>query len=252
MSPASEDPALVPPHPLDVLEPRRPVDLVIFDCDGVLIDSEIISARVLLGELAARGASVDYAYFKAHFLGRSFPKVVEAVRRDFGLRLEPDFEEDYRGKLLATFDRELKPVEGIVEVLTRLAPRSCVATSSTPRRAAHSLKVTGLASYFGDRVFTASEVANGKPAPDLFLHAATRCGVSPEACLVIEDSLPGLTAARAAQMQVLHFVGASHLGPEDARTQGLTPPVPFFDTWARFFAMGRGLDIETPSSLDQG
>ncbi|MBD8890815.1 HAD family hydrolase [Roseibium litorale] len=214
-----------------------PFGLVIFDCDGVLIDSEIISARVLMQALKDEGVDVNFAYFKANFLGRSFPKVAASVRSDFQVQLHESFEADYRRNLLEAFDRELKPVPGIFDVLGNLGCAACVATSSSPPRAAHSLALTGLADYFPDAVFTASLVQNGKPAPDLFLHAAKAFDVAPEACLVIEDSYPGLVAAKAAGMQVAHFVGGSHLDASDAAKAPVTPPVPFFKTWDVFFDM---------------
>lgn len=223
---------------LDAVAGRRAatscIDLVIFDCDGVLIDSEIISARVLMAALEEAGVVVDFPYFKAHFLGRSFPRVAESIRQDFRVRLPESFESDYRARLLAAFECELKPVAGIVGVLESLAVRACVATSSSPQRAGRSLQLSGLDRFFGGDVFTASQVANGKPAPDLFLHAAAQCGVAPARCLVIEDSVPGLEAARAAGMEVWHFIGGSHLDRSDA---ALSPPLPFFDNWDAFFDM---------------
>jgi HAD superfamily hydrolase (TIGR01509 family) len=217
------------------------IELVIFDCDGVLIDSEIISARVLMAALRDLQVPVDWHYFKTHFLGRSFPKVAASIRRDFEIELPSDFETGYRATLLAAFEHELKPVEGIEEVLAELGVACCVATSSSPERAARSLAITGLNRFFGGAVFTASEVANGKPAPDLFLHAASSSGVVPEACLVIEDSVPGLHAAQSAGMRVWHFVGGSHLDAKDAEAAELPRRVPFFDTWAAFFAMAPNL-----------
>ncbi|WP_417686703.1 HAD family hydrolase [Roseibium sp.] len=211
------------------------IDLVIFDCDGVLIDSEIISAQVLLNALKELGTPVDFAYFKANFLGRSFAKVASSLRTDFSLELPDTFEADYRRRLLAEFDHRLQPVPGIIEILDNLGTSGCVATSSSPERAGRSLEITALAHYFGAAVFTASQVTNGKPAPDLFLHAARTLGVAPERCLVIEDSRPGLIAARAAKMHVLHFVGGSHLSGDDAPASGIEPAVPFFETWESFF-----------------
>ena len=167
---------------------KRRFDLVIFDCDGVLIDSEAISARMLITELAARGVEVDLAYVARHFLGRSYPVVLEQIRRDFGIDLPPDFEAEYRARLLAT--------------------------SSSPVRVARSLEIVGLAETFAGRVTTASEVARGKPAPDLFLLACQRMGGMPSRTLVIEDSLNGIQAARAAGMTVWRFIGGSHLGPD--------------------------------------
>ncbi|WP_102223747.1 HAD family hydrolase [Acidimangrovimonas sediminis] len=195
------------------------IDLVIFDCDGVLIDSEVISARMLIAELAAHGVTIDMAHVARHFLGRSYPVVLQNVRETFGIDLPASFEADYRARLLAAFDRDLKVMPGVSEVIDGLRVPYCAATSSSPPRARHSLMLTGLAARFEGRIFTASEVARGKPAPDLFLHAAARMGVAPARCLVIEDSLMGLRAARAAAMPVVHFTGGSHMAgvtlPED-------------------------------------
>jgi HAD superfamily hydrolase (TIGR01509 family) len=198
-------------------------DLVIFDCDGVLIDSEIISARMLVAELARLGLTIELAYVERHFLGRSYPVVMETIRREFGLDLPPDFEAQYREALLAAFRHELKVVPNVQDVLSRIGVPWCVATSSSPRRAAMSLALAGLTRLAGDRVFTSTLVARGKPAPDLFLHAAARMGANPARVLVVEDSLTGIRAGLAAGMTVWRFTGGSHLGPgtpqepEDAR-----------------------------------
>ena len=198
-------------------------DLVIFDCDGVLIDSEIISARMLIAELARLGLDIDLAYVAQHFLGRSYPVVMEKLRREFGLALPAEFEEAYRERLLAAFQSELRVMPHVRGVLDRLAVPFCVATSSSPRRAAMSLEVAGLGHLVGPRLFTASQVANGKPAPDLFLFAASAMQVAPARTLVIEDSLTGVRAARAAGMAVWRFVGGSHMAgfaadePDEAR-----------------------------------
>lgn len=189
-------------------------DLVIFDCDGVLVDSELLSARVLIDTLAETGIAIDRTHFERHFLGRSFPTVAASIRRDFQ-SLPADFEETYRARLAQVFEAELRPTAGLMEMLGRLDVPACVATSSSPPRVARSLRVTGLARFFEGRVFTASEVARGKPAPDLFLHAARRCGVPPGDCLVVEDSAPGLEAAEAAGMASLHFSGGAHLAGRD-------------------------------------
>ncbi|MFN5999676.1 MAG: HAD family hydrolase [Paracoccaceae bacterium] len=198
-------------------------DLVIFDCDGVLIDSEIISARMLVAELARLGLTIDLPYVERHFLGRSYPVVMETIRREFGLDLPPDFEAQYREALLAAFQQELKVVPHVHDVLTQIGVPFCVATSSSPRRVEMSLKLVGLTALVGDRVYTSTLVARGKPAPDLFLYAAVKIGARPERTLVIEDSLTGIRAGLAAGMTVWRFVGGSHLGaeappePEDAR-----------------------------------
>lgn len=199
------------------------VRLVIFDCDGVLIDSELISARMLVAELAQLGVTIDLDYVARHFLGRSYPVVMQQIRRDFHLDLPPDFEARYRERLLASFEAELRIMPGVLDVIGGLAVPMCVATSSSPQRAEMSLGIVGLGHLVGPHLFTATMVERGKPAPDLFLHAARAMGVQPCDCLVIEDSLNGLRAARAAGMQVWHFTGGSHLAgrtlemPEEAR-----------------------------------
>jgi HAD superfamily hydrolase (TIGR01509 family) len=144
--------------------------------------------------------------------------------------LPDDFEASYRSALLDAFERELHPMPGVLPVITGLSVRSCVATSSSPPRARRSLEITGLLDHFDGRIFTASEVENGKPAPDLFLHAALQMGVDPSRCLVIEDSLPGLSAGLAAGMEVWQFTGGSHLRGEEA---GL-PGVRVLKQWSAF------------------
>ncbi|WP_333816752.1 HAD family hydrolase [Tabrizicola sp.] len=216
-------------------------DLVIFDCDGVLIDSEIISARMLVTELARLGLAIDLPYVERNFLGRSYPVVMETIRREFGLDLPPDFEARYREALLAAFQTELKIVPHVQEVLAGIGLPFCVATSSSPRRVDISLALVGLAPLIGDRVFTSTMVARGKPAPDLFLYAAAQMGADPARTLVIEDSLTGIRAGLAAGMTVWRFVGGSHLGaetpdePEDAR------PHRRLVSFADFFQIAPGL-----------
>lgn len=198
-------------------------ELVIFDCDGVLIDSEIISARMLVEELAKMGVAIDMAYVARHFLGRSYPTVMKVIRDEFGLELTAEFEEQYRTRLLAAFETELRIMPGVRAVLERLDRRWCIATSSSPRRVEQSLRIVGLSDLAAGRVYTASMVARGKPAPDLFLHVAGMERVDPARCLVIEDSLNGVRAGLAAGMEVWRFAGGSHLAPplpdppEDAR-----------------------------------
>ena len=196
-----------------------PVELVIFDFDGVLVDSEVISARMLVAELALHGIEVDLAYIARHFLGRSYPVVLAQIRAEFGIDLPEGFEAAYRARLLAAFEAELKVMPGVIPVLESLRVPFCIATSSSEPRLQRSMEIAGLTGHFGTRYTTASEVARGKPAPDLFLRAAEKAGVAPEACLVIEDSLPGIRAARAAGMEVWHFRGGSHLDGLDLTTE---------------------------------
>ncbi len=194
-------------------------ELIIFDCDGVLIDSEVISARQLIAELKGYGVEMDMAFVSRHFLGRSYPVVLKEVRDRWGVALPDRFETDYRARLLAAFERDLQRMQGIVETLAALRLPYCLATSSSPERMRRSLAITGMTALFDGVAFTASEVARGKPAPDLFLHAAARMGAAPAACVVIEDSLNGVRAGLAAGMRVWRFVGGSHMAGLD-----LTPP----------------------------
>lgn len=210
-------------------------ELVIFDCDGVLIDSEVISARMLIEELKGYGVEIDLPFVARKFLGRSYPTVLKEVRESFGIVLPDRFEADYRARLLSAFENGLKVMPGVAEVIGALGVPYCAATSSSSERARRSLEISGLASLFGERVYTASMVERGKPAPDLFLFAAREMKADPAACLVIEDSLMGLVAARAAGMEVWRFTGGSHLRgldepePEEAR------PARRIASWGEFF-----------------
>ncbi|PTV97195.1 HAD superfamily hydrolase (TIGR01509 family) [Rhodobacter aestuarii] len=209
-------------------------DLVIFDCDGVLIDSEIISAQMLIAELALNGVEIDLDYVARHFLGRSYPTVLKQVRLEFGLDLPEEFEARYRERLLAAFERDMQVMPGVVALLDRISLPWCVATSSSRPRAERSLEIAGLTGRVGPRLYTASQVQNGKPAPDLFFLAAQEMGADPARCLVIEDSLNGIRAGLAAGMEVWRFTGGSHLAgqdlipPEDAR------PALSFDDFSQF------------------
>ncbi|SOB99465.1 HAD family hydrolase [Rhodobacter maris] len=196
-------------------EPHPAFDLIIFDCDGVLIDSEILSAQMLIAELAEDGVVIDLDYVAQHFLGRAYPTVQAHVRTAFGLDLPADFEARYRARLMTAFEAEMQAMPGVASVLDRLRLHWCVATSSSRPRAERSLEIAGLRARVGTRLFTASQVAHGKPAPDLFLLAAREMGVAPARCLVIEDSVTGIRAAHAAGMEVWRFTGGSHLAGRD-------------------------------------
>lgn len=223
---------------------RREIELLIFDCDGVLIDSEIISANVLINQLEAVGVAVGFDYVQQHFLGRSFPWVVSEIGSRFGITLPPDFEGQHHRDLLIAFENDLRTMDGVEAVLSDLGVSTCVATSSSPSRVERCLELAGLAERFGTRVFTASEVEKGKPAPDLFLHAARSIGVEPRRCLVIEDSLSGLQAAMAADMPVLRYVGGSHLKSARQKTPDDLARIPVFEHWSDFFELAPELRRE--------
>jgi HAD superfamily hydrolase (TIGR01509 family) len=224
-------------------DPDMSVSLIIFDCDGVLIDSEVLSARILIEEAAAQGVNIDLDYVRDNFLGRSFPTVAQVIRDSFKVSLPADFEARYRARLLERFEIDLRPTPGIHDLLGRLTVSRCVATSSSPPRAARSLAIARLDTLF-PRVFTASLVARGKPAPDLFLHAASELGADPAECLVIEDSRPGILAARAAGMQVVLFTGGSHM---QSRGFDIDPPLRAVDSWAAFATLYPDLLRDDPS-----
>ncbi|MCA8884329.1 MAG: HAD family hydrolase [Rhodobacteraceae bacterium] len=211
------------------------MDLVIFDCDGVLIDSEIISARMLIAELRGYGVDITIDYVKQHFLGRSYPMVMRQIRDQFALVLPERFESDYRARLLRAFDTELRAMPGVDAVMAALACPFCVATSSSPERVRHSLGLVGLWDRCAGRIFTASQVAHGKPAPDLFLFAAAEMGAAPNRCLVIEDSQNGMQAALAAGMTVSRFTGGSHLSGPGPIDDGPALPHHSFADFTRFF-----------------
>ena len=203
-------------------------ELVIFDCDGVLVDSEMLSAGMLMAMMTEEGFPLSEEAFRADFLGRSFAAAALRARERFGRPLPEDFENRYRDRLFAKLEAELKPMDGVAEVLAALRVPFCLATSSSPRRLALSLHAAGLAHFFEGRCFTASEVQKGKPAPDLFLLAAARMGVVPAQCLVIEDSELGVRAGLAAGMEVWHFAGGCHVRagyglPDGIRTARAVP-----------------------------
>jgi HAD superfamily hydrolase (TIGR01509 family) len=186
-------------------------DLIIFDCDGVLVDSELLSSRVLMAQLAELGIDLSLEQFRAEFLGRSFASAAQQLKLRTGRDLPANFAPDYFVRLNRLFATDLKPMPGVYEVLQSLTVPHCVASGSIPPRLDFSLRVCGLDQHFGSHVYSAAAVKNAKPAPDLFLHAAAAHGVSPERCLVLEDSEMGVRAARAAHMTVWHFAGGSHV-----------------------------------------
>ncbi|PZO78743.1 MAG: hydrolase [Mesorhizobium amorphae] len=192
-------------------------DLVIFDCDGVLVDSETISVAVLVEVIREAGGAVSAEDAFTRFLGRSMASVGEILAGEFGVFLSDKQLERFRTLLRARFARELQPVRGVREALAQLGCPVCVASSSSPERIRFSLERTGLLASFDPCIYSASMVSSGKPAPDLFLHAARAMGVAPERCLVVEDSPVGVAAARAAGMRVFGFTGASHAEPAGLR-----------------------------------
>ncbi len=197
---------------MSTLRNSRAIDLVIFDCDGVLVDSEVIACRAVAETLQAIGHAIAPEAVAERFAGMSNKDMYALLARDLG-GLPAEFDAEMNRRAAAIFARELKAMAGVEAVLAGLAVRTCVASSSTPVELAQKLEWTGLARWFPGAVFSTAAVARGKPAPDIFLHVAERLGVVPARALVIEDSLPGVTAAKAAGMTVFGFTGGSHCRP---------------------------------------
>jgi HAD superfamily hydrolase (TIGR01509 family) len=189
---------------------KRWPEVVIFDCDGVLVDSEVLASARLGAALERLGLKLDESQMRELFLGVSEQSMIGIAERALGAPLPPEFQSELANAVLADFERELKGIKGIAELIGRLDARVCVASSSSIERIRASLRIVGYANLFEPHVFSASEVARGKPEPDLFLHAAQRMGASAADCLVIEDSVHGVTAARRAEMVVFGFTGGAH------------------------------------------
>jgi HAD superfamily hydrolase (TIGR01509 family) len=195
-------------------EPRQ-FDLVIFDNDGVLVDSEPVANTVLARLLTERGFPCTVEESMAQFMGRSVPQVRVLVEERLGRPLAADLEARYVDELYPSFRSGLQPIPGVVEALRAIDLPVCVASSGTHERIRLTLGCTGLWERFAGRVFSVQDVARGKPAPDLFLHAAATLGAEPRRCAVVEDSPAGITAANAAGMTSFAFAGlvpASRLG----------------------------------------
>jgi HAD superfamily hydrolase (TIGR01509 family) len=191
-------------------------DLIIFDCDGVLVDSELLSCRCLSEVLMGCGIKVGLDETLDLFLGRSLEAVVGHYE-GMGHAIPQQFPAELGMKVRETFRSALCPIDGVGSVLEGLTIPHCVASSSALDRVSLSLSLTGLARHFADRLYTSQMVERGKPAPDLFLYAAERMAADPGRTLVIEDSVSGVVAAKAAGMTAWGFVGGSHYQSRDGR-----------------------------------
>jgi len=189
---------------------RGAAKLVIFDCDGVLVDSEYLSIQVLAETMREHGFKVSLAECYRDFLGRSLTSFTTALKENYSFTLTEAHLGQMRERLYELYRQELQPIAGISNALTRLGIPYCVASSSQPDRIRLSLDLTGLSHFFGNHIFSATMVGNGKPAPDLFLLAAKSMGAEPESCVVVEDSPAGLEAAERAAMRSFAFIGGSH------------------------------------------
>lgn len=190
-----------------------PIDLIIFDCDGVLVDSEPLAMQVLIAAIGAQGPAITPTMAYRDYLGRSLSSISASLLDSHGMPLGQAALTSMRNDLYALYRRELRASPGLPEILGQLKIPFCVASSSQPERIRISLELTGMLDAFEPNIFSATMVQNGKPAPDLFLHAARSMGVAPANCLVIEDSPAGITAARTAGMAVFGYLGGSHIVP---------------------------------------
>lgn len=189
------------------IEPIEPIELVIFDCDGVLVDSERLSIEIDRRVLADLGWSLSREQILQRFVGRSSAHFRSEVEVHLGRQLPDDWEAPYQPWYDDAFERDLTAVPGVEAALAEIPVATCVASSGTHSKIRRTLGLTGLLPRFEGRIFSADDVQNGKPAPDLFLHAAERLGVVPDRCAVVEDSRYGVQAARIAGMRVFGYAG---------------------------------------------
>ena len=183
---------------------------IIFDCDGVLVDSEPLSMRIDVAIMTENGVAMTEAEAHARFVGKTFAAMIEEVTREHGVSFPNDASTQKDLRLLALYERELKAVSGVEDALRGMGLRRySVASNSPAARVAAALRITGLTRYFGDRITTFEHVARPKPEPDVFIEAARRAGVRPDRCIVVEDSVTGVTAASRAGCRVLGFTGTN-------------------------------------------
>jgi HAD superfamily hydrolase (TIGR01509 family) len=206
------------------LDPRpvRAADAVcvIFDCDGVLVDSELIAARAAAAFFCENGIAITAEEMVARFAGVGAPKVTEVLAAEAGIAATAALTEARGRRVMAALDAELAAMPGVEAALSAIALPKCVASSSHPDRLRRSLEITGLARFFDGAVFSANQVRRGKPAPDLFLFACARMGADPTRCIVVEDSPVGVAAGVAAGMTVIGFTGGSHCGADHGTKLG--------------------------------
>jgi HAD superfamily hydrolase (TIGR01509 family) len=193
---------------------------VIFDCDGVLVDSEVLALEVELAATARIGLQYDLDDFKTRFMGRTTAMFFDLLAEDCRARTGRDLPQDFRdvcyGEYRAALHR-LTEVQGALDAVRALKLRKAVASSSNADALEEKLRRTGLWDHFAPHVYSTDLVAEGKPAPDIFLHAAKMLETAPQDCLVIEDSVNGVLAARAAGMRVWGFLGGSHMNERSGK-----------------------------------
>jgi HAD superfamily hydrolase (TIGR01509 family) len=204
-------------------------DLIIFDCDGVLVDSEVISCRAHAETLTRHGYPITADQVLKRFLGISDREARLTIENEMGSSLPEDFEAQMKQAALRRYASELVAIPFVEEAISSISLPKCVASSGTPEKIRHGLTCARLFDVLAPHIFSAVQVKRGKPAPDLFLYAAEQMNVRPAQCLVIEDSAPGVTGARAAGMTVLGFHGGSHCPSDHAEMLRTAGAVTAFD-----------------------
>ncbi len=192
------------------------VDALIFDCDGVLIDSEVVVCRIAAEELTRLGYTISTEVVIARFAGRPEHEMRAEIESDWGHPIPKSYRENVNARTYKAYQTDLRIMPGIKDALDKITLPVCVASSSFPEKLRLGLQTVGLYDHFMPNVISATLVAHGKPKPDVFLFAAGWLKTSPLRCLVIEDSIPGVIAARSAGMRVLGFTGGGHCGPGHA------------------------------------
>ena len=188
-------------------------DLTIFDCDGTLIDTEIVYCEVDCEALAEVGHRIELRAYIDRFSGIAYEEVARQLTAEIGGEVFQRAHALIKQRLPSAFEQRLRTIDGMAELVAAVTTPKCVASTSWPETLRNHLGRVGLYDHFAPHVYSATMVARGKPAPDLFLHAAKQFGVAPERCVVVEDSVVGVTAGRAAGMTTVAFLGGGHCGP---------------------------------------
>lgn len=185
--------------------------LLIFDCDGVLVDSENLAAKAEAAALRVAGCNISEAEIANRFAGMTSDQMIDNLSKNQCIIIDSiKYSQCFEEIRFNLFENHLKRIPDVHNALETIPFKKCVASNSDPKRLHHSLSITNLKAYFGSNIFSAAEVGKPKPAPDLFNHISIKLHVSPTSCIVIEDSLSGVKAARAAKMRTIGFVGGSH------------------------------------------
>ncbi|AOK53763.1 HAD family hydrolase [Burkholderia stagnalis] len=217
------------------------LDHLICDCDGVLVDSEVIADRVLLETLSATFPHIDFEAAAKTAFGQQTSRFLAGLETRYGITMPGNFIETIEHNIEAGLAQSLAPITGVRDALLQVGLPAAVVSNSRLARVRSSLKRAALTEIFGERVFSAEQVARPKPYPDVYLHAASTLGVAPARCIVVEDSVSGLNAARAAGMKTIAFVGASHIPDNYAdalRAMGITRIMRHMDELPSLVAAG--------------